>query len=55
MRDLIVTQNITVDGVVEAGDWFGPADGGQEVLEALREQMAPPTWSTSTASSSTRL
>ncbi|TDW70965.1 dihydrofolate reductase family protein [Kribbella pratensis] len=40
MRDLIVTQNITVDGVIEAGDWFGPADGGPEVLEALREQMA---------------
>jgi dihydrofolate reductase len=40
MRDLIVTQNITVDGVIEAGDWFGPADGGLEVLEALREQMA---------------
>jgi dihydrofolate reductase len=39
MRDLIVTQNITVDGVIEAGDWFGPADGGPEVLEALREQM----------------
>ncbi|MFD7153706.1 dihydrofolate reductase family protein [Kribbella sp. NPDC059898] len=40
MRDLAVTQNITVDGVIEAGDWFGPADGGPEVLEALREQMA---------------
>jgi dihydrofolate reductase len=40
MRDLVVTQNITVDGVVEAGDWFGPADGGPEVLAALREQMA---------------
>ncbi|WP_329005016.1 dihydrofolate reductase family protein [Kribbella sp. NBC_00709] len=40
MRDLIVTQNITVDGVIEAGDWFGPADGGPEVLHALREQMA---------------
>ncbi|MFI5691922.1 dihydrofolate reductase family protein [Kribbella sp. NPDC051586] len=40
MRDLIVTQNITVDGVIEAGDWFGPADGGPEVLRALREQMA---------------
>ncbi|MEV4266525.1 dihydrofolate reductase family protein [Kribbella sp. NPDC049584] len=40
MRDLIVTQNITVDGVIEAGDWFGPADGGPKVLEALREQMS---------------
>ncbi|MEV5961587.1 dihydrofolate reductase family protein [Kribbella sp. NPDC051952] len=40
MRDLIVTQNITVDGVVEAGDWFGPADGGEDVLDAVREQSA---------------
>ncbi|TQJ19363.1 dihydrofolate reductase family protein [Kribbella jejuensis] len=40
MRDLVVTQNITVDGVIEAGDWFGPADGGPELLEALRKQMA---------------
>ena len=40
MRDLIVTQNITVDGVIEAGDWFGPADGGPDVLEAVREQSA---------------
>ncbi|MGY4771084.1 dihydrofolate reductase family protein [Kribbella sp. CWNU-51] len=40
MRDLIVTQNITVDGVIEAGEWFGPADGGPDVLEAVREQSA---------------
>ncbi|WP_427886687.1 dihydrofolate reductase family protein [Kribbella sp. GL6] len=40
MRDLVVTQNVTVDGVIEAGDWFGPADGGTEVLAELREQMA---------------
>jgi dihydrofolate reductase len=39
MRDLIVTQNVTVDGVIEAGDWFGPADGGPAVLDAQREQM----------------
>lgn len=39
MRDLIVTQNITVDGVIEAGDWFGPGDGGDDVLEANREHM----------------
>ncbi|MET9269835.1 dihydrofolate reductase family protein [Kribbella sp. NPDC003557] len=39
MRDLIVTQNVTVDGVIETGDWFGPADGGPEVLDALRDQM----------------
>jgi dihydrofolate reductase len=25
--------------VIEAGDWFGPTDGGPEVLDALREQM----------------
>lgn len=40
MRELVVTQNITVDGVVEAGDWFAPADGGDEVLAVLRDQMA---------------
>jgi dihydrofolate reductase len=40
MRDLIVTQNMTVDGVIGGGDWFGPADGGPEVLDVLREQMA---------------
>ena len=39
MRDLIVTQNVTVDGVIEAGDWFGPADGGPAVLDAQREHM----------------
>jgi len=40
MRDLIVTQNISIDGVIEAGDWFGPADGGPGVLEAMQEQMS---------------
>ena len=40
MRTLIVTQNITVDGVIEAGDWFGPGDGGDDVLEAVREQSS---------------
>lgn len=25
--------------MIEAGNWFGPADGGPEVLDALREQM----------------
>jgi dihydrofolate reductase len=40
MRDLVITQNITVDGVVEAGDWFGPGDGGDDVLEANREHMS---------------
>ncbi len=42
MRDLIITQNITLDGVIEATEgWFGPA--GEEVDEsdmerAMREQ-----------------
>ncbi|MEI8410395.1 MULTISPECIES: dihydrofolate reductase family protein [unclassified Kribbella] len=40
MRDLVVTQNVTVDGVVEAGDWFGPADGGSDVLDVLNEQAS---------------
>lgn len=32
MRDLIVTQNITVDGVIEfLGDWFDPTAGGDEI------------------------
>jgi dihydrofolate reductase len=43
VRDLIVTQNITVDGVIEArGDWFGPAnvDESDDVAAVLREQSA---------------
>ncbi|MGW1340894.1 dihydrofolate reductase family protein [Kribbella sp. NPDC002412] len=40
MRDLVVTQNITVDGVVEAGDWFDPGGGGQDLLDVLNEQAA---------------
>ncbi|GAB2665438.1 dihydrofolate reductase family protein [Kribbella swartbergensis] len=40
MRDLIVTQNITVDGVVEAGDWFDPGGGGSDLLEVLNEQTS---------------
>ena len=44
MRDLIITQNITLDGVVgnESG-WFGPGDhegDGAEVTEALKAQAA---------------
>jgi dihydrofolate reductase len=46
MRDLIVTENITLDGVIEATEenWFAPAgDDGEtdqsDVVEALREQM----------------
>ncbi|WP_040812651.1 dihydrofolate reductase family protein [Nocardia concava] len=42
MRDLIVTENITVDGVIDAtGGWFGPADIETEAdqVEAVREQF----------------
>src|SRR3954464_12139912 len=45
MRDLIVTENITVDGVIEAAEgWFGPA-GSEDVDEsdqiaAIAEQRA---------------
>ena len=44
MRDLIVTENITLDGVIDAtGGWFAPAGDGAEVDQsdveaALREQ-----------------
>ncbi|QNE20055.1 dihydrofolate reductase [Kribbella qitaiheensis] len=40
MRDLVVTQNITVDGVIEATEgWFGPADGDMsDQLAAVKEQ-----------------
>jgi dihydrofolate reductase len=44
MRDLIVTENITLDGVIDAtGDWFNPAGDDDEadrsdVTAALREQ-----------------
>lgn len=44
---LVITQNITLDGVVEindqTGDWFGPNDGGTDtadVTEALNTMMA---------------
>jgi dihydrofolate reductase len=46
MRDLIVTENITLDGVIEAmDDWFGPAGDDPEsdqsdVEAALSKQMA---------------
>ncbi|MFH9075179.1 dihydrofolate reductase family protein [Streptomyces alboflavus] len=44
MRDLIITQNITLDGVIDATDgWFDPAsdDADQSDLnEALHEQAA---------------
>ena len=43
MRDLIVTENITVDGVIDAaGGWFaaggGDDDDQSDMLDALREQ-----------------
>src|SRR6476620_845711 len=44
MRDLIVTENITLDGVIDAtGGWFAPAGDDAEVDQsdveaALREQ-----------------
>ncbi|WP_263167756.1 dihydrofolate reductase family protein [Streptomyces sp. SCSIO ZS0520] len=44
MRDLVITENITLDGVIDAaGDWFGPAGAAgadmSDVTEALNEQM----------------
>ncbi len=42
MRDLIVTENITLDGVIEATEgWFAPAGGEDDVSDvetALRKQ-----------------
>lgn len=41
MRKLIVAENITVDGVIEAlDDWFGPASGGDDVVATEREHYA---------------
>jgi dihydrofolate reductase len=46
MRDLIVTENITLDGVIEAiGGWFAPAGGDpgtdrSDVEAAIRDHMA---------------
>ena len=40
MRDLIVTENITLDGVIEAtGEWFA-ADGGEDFVAINRGHMA---------------
>jgi hypothetical protein len=42
MRDLVVTENITLDGVIEATEgWFGPAGGKDDLSDvetALQEQ-----------------
>ncbi|HWM03858.1 MAG TPA: dihydrofolate reductase family protein [Actinophytocola sp.] len=41
MRKLIVTENITLDGVIDASQgWFSPADDGSDLVEALREHSA---------------
>jgi dihydrofolate reductase len=45
MRELIVTQNITLDGVIDAAEgWFEPSGEEEtdesEVIEAVREGMA---------------
>ncbi|MBO2449216.1 dihydrofolate reductase family protein [Actinomadura barringtoniae] len=44
MRDLVVTENITLDGVIDASEgWFDVAGEGvdqSDVVEALREQSA---------------
>ena len=44
MRDLIVTENMTLDGVIDAAEgWFTPGGGDEDdqsdVLDALREQQ----------------
>jgi dihydrofolate reductase len=40
MRALIVTENITIDGVIDAqGDWFSPY-GGDDIAAVNREHMA---------------
>jgi dihydrofolate reductase len=45
VRELIVVENITIDGVIDlAGGWFAPGGGDDndqsDVLDALREQRA---------------
>jgi dihydrofolate reductase len=43
LRELIVTENITIDGVIDAAEgWFAPGEDGDtdqsDVIDALREQ-----------------
>src|SRR4051795_6717412 len=43
MRDLIITENITIDGVIDAAEnWFGPAGSGDadqsDMIAAIAEQ-----------------
>jgi dihydrofolate reductase len=41
MRDLIVTENITLDGVIEAtGEWFAADGGGEDFVAVNRAHMA---------------
>jgi len=42
MRTLVVTQNITLDGVIDAaGGWFDPtADGLEDVRDVVQRQAA---------------
>jgi hypothetical protein len=49
MRDLIVTDNITLDGVIEATGWFDPVQvteglqrGGKEVPQRAAESQHVP-------------
>jgi dihydrofolate reductase len=40
MRKLVITTNMTLDGVVDQMDkWFSPTDGGEDLAEVNREQM----------------
>lgn len=40
MGKLVITQNITVDGVIEmVSDWFSPGGGSADVLDEVHRQM----------------
>jgi hypothetical protein len=58
VRDLVITQNITLDGVIDASaGWFVPAGGDSDmsdVIAALAEQRAGATRSSSAAGRSSR-
>ena len=41
MRHLVVTENMTLDGIVtQLDDWFSPTGGGDDIAEVNREHMA---------------
>jgi len=41
MRDLIVTENVTLDGVIDATEgWFDPAGGEDDVPDASRLRLS---------------